>query len=42
MENDYDSQHRGMGAYAIRQVRRGDRREPGGEGGDRGALKLFR
>ena len=36
-ENDHDSQHRRMGAHAIRQVRRGNRREPRGEGCDRSA-----
>ena len=31
-ENDHDSQHRRMGAHAVRQVRRRDRREPRGQG----------
>ena len=43
-ENDHDSQHRRMGAHAIRQVRRGNRREPRGQGCDRcaGRCRHFR
>ena len=36
-ENSHDSQHRRMGAYALRKIRRRDRRRPRGQGRQRGA-----